>query len=321
MAPTYFVPRPELSKTIIKSFSSRKRLLVRAPFGAGRATLVTHALKSEGVEVHVVDLRHIFQPRDLSAAFAATGLGVGVNSVLAAIDARALTKPVALVLRDIDGCVGAKDESTIVGSLRSDMQAVHNAGIFYTASDEGFLTRNFSHPMGSFFKQAVFFDLPLFSPTDIDTWAYHLTGQFLAGNVRTFTISCCGLLPANLEVLLNRLLAARKTQPETASSSGPFTLDEVLASMQSIQHERSHLYENFLRCFLTPPQRAVLSAIARGFPIKATREIQAASGVSVASMSKIIERLTDIKVLDRAGGLNVFVDPFLRFHLANPGSK
>jgi hypothetical protein len=201
----------------------------------------------------------------------------------------------------------------VAGAAAIMVMHIRSLGVFYTSSSDSFIGRHFGDPQGSFFKQAELLNVPDFTPVEIETLAHSRLGEFISSAVRAQIIRAAGLRAADVNVFLNLLAAL----PRAAARQGkPINVDDVWDAAATLVQERSATYTPLVRSQISPAQRAMLAAFARGTELRATREMAAASGVHVGSLRSAIRLLIGSGWAIETANNVIFADPFLRLHLA-----
>lgn len=310
--------RRELSSEIKASFSERRRLVLLGRNGSGRYSAVLAALPE--CKVVEFNLRFVSRESDLMRIFTCQVQGKNQvfepRNMLAYYDEMARTKPVALVIRNIDGCAGLDDESAIMGKLRSEMQDLHHVGIFYTAEDKEFIGRNLGHPLGAFFKQAVIFDVPELDDVSIDIWAEQVIHSFWSDGAKRAVLTLAGRRACDLSLLFDQIAILRGSR---ASKDG-ISRTEVEAAAAAIVSSRSPVYERDCQVILPINQRTVLLAIAHGMQASGDKAMVAATGIPPGTLSSVFRGLVLKNWLIRRNDRLEFADTFFRSYLAGQPS-
>ncbi len=295
-----YVARPALEHAIRSAVLGRKRLLLAGRVGSGRKTVLCHTLIAAGFSPQIVDLAGVLQMSDVTPAF---------RNALAVVARAAKPHRIApaLLVCNLDGCRGLADEGEIVGAVRARLQLVQSPAVFYTAADPDFIDRHCANPRGSFFKQCTILPVGALEPVAVDEIVLALTGTSLDALVRAVIVDAVGLYASDLKVLITRQVAAR-------AGREPLTIPGVQAVLRHLVQERRSQYAAWLHG-LSGHQRAVLTAFARGTPLRATQDMALASGVPVRSLVSTIMALQRNGCLTKEGDRSLFRDPFLRLHL------
>ena len=308
-----YVHRTNLENEIVAAAQARKRLLLGGHVGSGRSTLLRNALEGAGYAVFVVDLLGAILPVDLDAAFRQLGEGDTMSAALHRLDSKAASTPTALVISNIDGCLGMVSEDNIMGSLRGHLQRVQELAVFYTAASNDFVGRHVANDGGAFFKQCVVAEVGFMDLSAVSEMLQARIGSPTPTGVRSLIADSVGLLPGNLAPFIERL--AEQRERDGILRETPITIAEVNDLLCRIVIERKAQYEAWCQSFMTGRQLSLLSAFARGVPLRASNEMESATGIPVNSAWAVIRAVERSGFLVASGKGHVFADPYFRLHL------
>jgi hypothetical protein len=307
LEPRVFVDRPELATAIREAFQDRSRILLLGRPGSGRHAILLHTLEAIGAHATTLDLRAVQKATDVDGFFAQSTGQADIRQALKHLDEQSKNTPTALILRNVDGCSGSPQESAIIGDIRGEVQGVQSLSIFYTAQDRDFVARHFYAPDGAFLNQAVVVDVPDLPPSAVNEMVIARCGVIPSPAVSSAIINYAGMRAADLTLFFDRLAV----HPQ---ASAP-TREIVFDILKVIALERAAMYDSLIHRNLSGQQRAILTAVAQGLPMRSDLKMVAATGIPANTLTSGIRSLRRAGWVMQGGAGDRFDDPFLRMHL------
>ena len=310
--PATYVPRPVLEEQVVSAANARRRLMLSGRVGSGRMTLAYCALAAAGYEVHVVDLLGVVTAADLNRAFRQLGGTEPMPLALRTLNEAARKRPVALVVSNLDGCRGMDDEDAIVGSLRSQLQMARDLAVFYTVSDEPFIGRHVGSSSGALFKQCTILDV---GPLDFEEASalWQKRGTPVSETALAVLGDSIGMFAADHVAFASRMEGLRSAAGHPGGT--PCDETEMRTELYRLVNENKARYEAWAHSFLTGRQLALLAAVARGLPLRASKEMSAATGIPVRALGTNMKAVQKSGCMVRRGDGWAFADPCFRLHL------
>jgi hypothetical protein len=286
--------------------ASGRSIVLYGATGTGRRTLVRTALA--GYQLEWYDCWSVCSWHDLNR-FA----GGDLRDRVRVLDQQAKegTK-VCLVLANIDGCGGFPDESNTIGWLRSFLQGCQYLPVVQTVASEAFLLKHYVAYSSAFFKQTIIREIlpPTFD--ELPAWAEQAIGVQLDGLAHRQIAEWIGLLPANLTPFFEALIELRS--PEDTQ---PVNAEQVVAARKAIVQSRVGMYQALCANQLTPRQRRLLHAIAKGDAVNLSKAASAACGIPQHSMGAVFRSLHQAGWIEETADDWQIRDPYLECFLAS----